>query len=104
MVNVRILVDEALNDGTIVRPPNQRRSVNRLGEGTCQDEIPTAMGFSSEREMLLPKCRAPSYIVVNQCVLQQVVTHGEIVVPAAPGICSGWLPPPYRGEAVRWSG
>jgi len=44
--------------------------------------------------MLLPKRRTPSYIVVNQYVLQQVVTHGEIVVPAARGIRGGPLPTP----------
>ena len=33
--------------------------------------------------MRLPEGGAPSYIVINQCVLKQVVTHVESVVPAA---------------------
>ena len=37
------------------------------------------MGFPRERQMLLPKCGAPSEIVINQCVLEQVVTHVESV-------------------------
>jgi hypothetical protein len=48
-VDVRITVDETLNDGTIIRPPDQSRSIDRLGEGTGEDEIATAMGFPSER-------------------------------------------------------
>jgi hypothetical protein len=83
MVNVRITVDEALNNGAIVRPPNENRSISRLGKGTCEDQIPTAVGFPREREMGLPERGAPSYVVVNQCVLQQVVTHAASVIRAA---------------------
>jgi len=48
-VNVRIVVNEALNNGAIVGPPNQNSSISRFGEGTCEDQVPTAMGFPSER-------------------------------------------------------
>ena len=75
MANVRITVNEALNDGGIVRPPNENRSVGRFGEGTCQDQVPTAMGFPRQRQMRVPEGGAPSQIIVDQCVLQQVVTH-----------------------------
>ena len=49
MVNVRISVNEALNNGAIIRPPNENRSIRRFGKGTCEDQVPTAMGFASER-------------------------------------------------------
>ena len=78
-MNVRITVNEALNNGAIIRPPNENCSISRLGQGTCEDQIPTAVGFPREREMRLPEHRAPSYVVVNQCVLQQVVTHAVSV-------------------------
>jgi hypothetical protein len=48
-VNVRITVDEVLNNGAIVRPPNENRSISRLGKGTCEDQVSTAMGFPSKR-------------------------------------------------------
>ena len=48
-MNVRIAVNEALNDGAIVRPPNENRSIRWFGKGTCEDQVPTAMGFPSER-------------------------------------------------------
>jgi len=48
-VNVRIAVNEALNSGAIVCPPNENRSIRRFGKGTCEDQVPTAMGFPSER-------------------------------------------------------
>jgi hypothetical protein len=48
-VNVRIAVNEALNNGAIVGPPNENRSIRRLGKGTCEDQVPPAMGFPSER-------------------------------------------------------
>ena len=82
-MNVRITVNKALNNGAIIRPPNQNRSINRLGKRTRKDQIPTAVGFPSEREVRLPERSAPSYIVVNQCVLQQVVTHAESVIQPA---------------------
>jgi hypothetical protein len=59
-VNVRIAVNEALNNGAIVGPPNENRSISRLGKGTCEDQLPTAMGFPSERKMHLPEGGAPS--------------------------------------------
>ena len=49
MANVWIVVDEALNHRAITCPPNQDRSIRRFGKGTCEDEVPTAMGFPSER-------------------------------------------------------
>ena len=49
IANVRIAVDETLNDGAIVGPPNKNRSIRRFGKGACKDEVPTAMGFPSER-------------------------------------------------------
>jgi hypothetical protein len=64
-VNVGITVDEALDDGAIVRLPNQDRSIRGLGKGTCEDQVPTAMGFAREREMRLSECRASSDVVVN---------------------------------------
>ncbi len=48
-MNVRIAVNEALNNGAIVGPPNENRSISRLRKGTCEDQVPTAMGFPSER-------------------------------------------------------
>ena len=74
---------EAFNDGAIVRPPNENRSISRFGKGTCKDQVPTVMGFPSQRKMHLPERGAPSQIVINQCVLQQVVTHVKSVVRAA---------------------
>lgn len=79
-MNVRITVNEAVNNGTIVRPPHENRSISRLGKGTSEDQIPTAVGFPREREMRLPERGTPSYVVVNQCVLQQVVTHAASVI------------------------
>jgi hypothetical protein len=79
MANVRIAVNEALNDGAIVGPPDKNRSIRRFGKGACEDQVATVMGFPSEREMLIPEGGAPSEIVLNQCVLQQVVTHVESV-------------------------
>ena len=49
MPNVRITVDEALDGRRIVRTPDQRRSINRLGQSTREYEITTAMGVPSER-------------------------------------------------------
>ena len=49
MANVRITVNEALNNGAIVRPPNENRSISRFGKGTCEDQVSTAMGFPSKR-------------------------------------------------------
>jgi hypothetical protein len=49
MANVRIAVSEPLNNGAIVGPPNKNRSIRRFGKGTCQYQVPTAMGFPSER-------------------------------------------------------
>jgi hypothetical protein len=83
MVNIRIIVNEALNNGGIVRPPNQNRSIGWFGKGTRKDQVPTAMGFPGQRQMRLPEAGAPSQIVVNQCVLQQVVTHVESVIRTA---------------------
>jgi hypothetical protein len=48
-VNVRIAVNEALNNRAIGRPPDENRSISRLGKGACEDQVPTAMGFPSER-------------------------------------------------------
>jgi hypothetical protein len=48
-VNVRIAVNEALNNGAIIGPPNENCPISRLGKGTCEDQLPTAMGFPSER-------------------------------------------------------
>jgi hypothetical protein len=79
IAHVRIAVNEALNDGAIVGPPNKNRSIRRVGKGACEDQVPTAMGFASERQMLIPEGGAPSKIVINQCVFQQVVSHGESV-------------------------
>jgi hypothetical protein len=36
-VNVRIAVNEALNNGAIVCPPHENRSISRLGKRTCKD-------------------------------------------------------------------
>ena len=79
IANVRIAVNETLNDGAIVGPPNKNRSIRRFGEGACEDQVPPAMGFPSKRKMLIAEAGAPSEIVINQCVLQQVVTHVESV-------------------------
>ena len=49
IVNVRIAVYKALNDGAIVCPPNENRSISRLGKRTCEDQVPAAMGFPSKR-------------------------------------------------------
>ena len=49
MANVRIAVNETLNDGAIVDPPNKNRSIRRFGKGACEDQVPTTMGFPSER-------------------------------------------------------
>lgn len=87
MVNVRITVNEAVNDGAIIRPPNENRSISRLGKGTSEDQIPTAVRFPRELEMRLPERGAPSYVVVNQCVLEQVVTHAASVIRAARDQC-----------------
>jgi hypothetical protein len=59
-VNVRITVDKALNNGAIIRPPNQNRSISRLGKRTRKDQIPTAVGFPSEREVRLPELCLPA--------------------------------------------
>ena len=79
-MNVRITVNEALNNGAIVGPPNQNRSIRRLGKGACEDQVPTAVGLPREREMRLAERGAPSYVVTNQRVLQHVVTHEASVV------------------------
>ena len=79
IANVRIAVDETLNDGAIVGPPNKNRSIRRFGKGAGEDQVPTEMGFPRELEMLIPDGGAPSEVVINQCVLQQVVTHMESV-------------------------
>jgi hypothetical protein len=55
MVNVRITVNEALYDGAILGPPNENRSISRLGKGTCEDQVSTALGFPSKRQMRLPE-------------------------------------------------
>jgi hypothetical protein len=47
-VNVRITVNEALNNGAIVGPPNENRSIGRLGKGTREDQVSTALGFPSK--------------------------------------------------------
>jgi len=49
MVDIRIIVNEALNNGGVVRPPNQNRSIGRFGKGTRKDQVPTAMGFPGQR-------------------------------------------------------
>jgi hypothetical protein len=49
IANVRIAVNEALNIGAIVCPPNESRSIRRLGKGACEDQVPTAVGLPSER-------------------------------------------------------
>jgi hypothetical protein len=49
IANVRIAVSEALNNGAIVCPPNEYRSIRGFGKGTCEDQVPTAMGFPSQR-------------------------------------------------------
>ena len=49
IANVRIVVNETLNDGAIVGPPNQNRSIRRFGEGAGEDQVPPAKGFPSER-------------------------------------------------------
>ena len=59
-MNVRITVNEALNNGAIVRPPNENRSISRFGKGTCEDQVSTAMRFPSKRKMRLPEGGAPS--------------------------------------------
>ena len=87
MVNVRITVNDALNNGAIIRPPNENRSISRRGKGTCEDQIPTAVGFPREREMRPPERFAPSDVVVNQCVLQQVVTHAGKCGTGSPEEC-----------------
>ena len=47
MVDIRIIVNEALNNGAIVGPPSEYRSIGRLRKGTCEDQVPTPMGFPS---------------------------------------------------------
>ena len=47
-MNVRIAVNEALDNGAIVGPPNEHRSISRFGKGTCKNQVPTAMGFPGE--------------------------------------------------------
>jgi hypothetical protein len=42
-------VDEALNNGTIVGPPNENRSISGFGEGACEYQLSTPMGVPSER-------------------------------------------------------
>jgi hypothetical protein len=79
IANVGIAVDETLDDGAIVGPPDKNRSIRRFGKGAGKDQVSTAMGFPRELQMLIPECGAPSEVVINQCVLQQVVTHVEIV-------------------------
>ena len=79
MANVGIAVDEALNDGAIVGPPDKNRSISRFGKGAGEDQVPAAMSVPSKREMLIPEGRASSEIVVDQRVLEKVVTHGKSV-------------------------
>ena len=52
-MNVRIAGNEALNNRAIFGPPNENRSISRLAKGTCEDQVPTAMGFQSQRQMRL---------------------------------------------------
>ncbi len=44
-----IAFDGTLNDGGIVGPPDKNRSIGRFGKGACKDQLPTPMGFPSER-------------------------------------------------------
>jgi hypothetical protein len=41
-------MSEALNNGAIVGPPNQNRSISRLGKSTCQDQVSAIMSFPGE--------------------------------------------------------
>jgi hypothetical protein len=51
----------SISGRAIVGPPNENRSISRLGKGTCEDhQVLTAMGFQSQREMRLPEGGAPS--------------------------------------------
>jgi hypothetical protein len=79
LANIRIVAGEPLDDGAIVRPPNEDRSVRRFGNGTCEDQVPTSMGFPSKRQMRLSQGGPTSQVVIDQYVLQQVVAHGESV-------------------------
>jgi hypothetical protein len=47
IVNVRIAVNEALNNGAIVCPPHENRSISQIRKRTCEDQVPTAMGLPS---------------------------------------------------------
>jgi hypothetical protein len=85
-VNVRIPVNEPLKNRANVCLPNENGSISRLGKGTREDQISTVVGFPREPKMCVPERGASSYAVVNQCVLQQVVTHAAGVVRAARGI------------------
>ena len=49
IANVRIAVNETLDNGAIVGLPNKNRSIRRFGEGACEDQVPTAEGIPSER-------------------------------------------------------
>jgi hypothetical protein len=90
-VNVWITVNEPLNDGAIVRTPNENRSISRLGKGACEEQVTTAVGFPREREMRLPERGAPGHVVVDQRVLQHVVSHAASVVSAAVSLSPGQI-------------
>lgn len=79
-MDVRITVNEAFDSGAILRPPNENRSISRLGKGAREDQVPTAVSVPRERQMLIPERGAPSEIVINQCVLQQVIGHAASLV------------------------
>ncbi len=49
MANVRIALGETLNDGAIVGQPNKNGSIRRFGNGACEDQVSTPVGFPSER-------------------------------------------------------
>ena len=66
MANVRIVLGEALNHGAIVCPPDEDRSIRRLGKRTSQDQVPASVCLAGERQMRLPQCGATSQVVVNQ--------------------------------------
>ena len=77
MADVGIIVNKALDDGAIVGPPDKNRSIRWFGQRAGKNQLSTAMGLPSEREVLIPEGGSPGEIVIDQCVLQQVVTHGQ---------------------------
>jgi hypothetical protein len=41
-------ISEALDNRPIIRPPDENCTISRLGQGTCEDQVSTAMRFPGE--------------------------------------------------------